>query len=637
MRHLRLILFYTLFPLLCGAQLVRVPIIRKGDMQKKNSSTRTQSLSAMQLPFWDDFSFNNSHYYPSDTMWTYGQSVWVNNGMGINAPSLNVATFDGLDSLGKPYSVNDVLAKGYADKLISRPLRMDLVTGTQRDSVYIFFMYQFQGNGEPPDPGDELTLWFKDETGAWTNVWSITENATSNDSVFIPIKIPITESKYFFESFQFQFKNFGRLSGPFDGWNLDYVYVSNGKKQYSPIFSDFPDRTIATPMTSLFKQYRSIPTKHFLENPTSLLTNPSFKVGNMRLDLDQPIGFNSRYKIASRVSKVVTVSDTITLDLGADTKIVKSGGTGILSTIQLPDVTGIDPKADSIAIKFEIKANSGDNRVKKQTVTNIGDYDSLVYKNIDFRHNDTTSTNFILRNYYAYDDGTGEYAATLTYPGNKVLYRYDLKYSQPDTLVAVDIYFTHSGDESNQVVKLLVTDSLSDDLNFSLLQQDVVVTRTEKSKFTRVNLGEAILVRDHFYIGWRQNTNSTIGVGVDYSSDSGDKIFVNFTGAWIPNQDVHGNLMIRPVFGNGKVQVVSGLEQGEQTHSYPNPNRGNFFLPMEASQIFITDVTGKQISFHQEFCNEAIEIRLASSNAGMYVLRYLEGTQWRTEKIMVLP
>ncbi len=637
MRHLRLILLYILFPLFCGAQLVRAPIIRKGESQKKNSTARTQTLSAMQLPFWDDFSFNNSLYFPNDTLWAYGQSVWVNSGMGINSPTLNVATFDGLDSLGKPYSVNDVLAKGYADKMISRPLRMDLVTGTQRDSVYIFFMYQFQGNGEPPDPGDALTLWLKDNTGTWTNIWSISEDSASNNSIFIPVKIPITDPKYFFDNFQFQFKNFGRLSGPFDGWNLDYVYVSNGKKQYSPIFSDFPDRAVSTPLTSLFTQYRSIPAKHFLENPNTMLTHPSFKVGNMRLDLDQPIGFNSRYKIATRVSKVVTVSDTITLELGADTKIIKAGGTDILNTNKLPDVSGIDSKADSIAIKFEIKANSGDNRVKKQTITNIGDFDSLVYKNIDFRYNDTTSTNFILRNYYAYDDGSGEYAATLTNPGNKVLYRYDMKYSQPDTLIAVDIYFTHSGDESSQLVKLLITDSLSDATAYSLLQQDVVVTRTEKSKFTRIPLAEAVLVKDHFYIGWKQNTASTIGVGVDFSSDSGDKIFVNFTGVWIPNTDVHGNLMIRPVFGNGTISVISAVEEEQTSRVYPNPNRGIFFLSKDASQISITDVTGKPISFQREFTNEASEIRLSTISTGMYIVRYLDGKNIRTEKIMVLP
>ena len=94
------------------------------------------------LPFWDDFS-SIRNGKPDNKLWEYSESVWVNDGLGINPPSLNVATFDGLDSLGKPYNVNDVLAKGYADKLISAPIRMDLVSEADRSRVFIGFFYEY--------------------------------------------------------------------------------------------------------------------------------------------------------------------------------------------------------------------------------------------------------------------------------------------------------------------------------------------------------------------------------------------------------------------------------------------------------------------------------------------------------------
>ena len=107
----------------------------------------------MSLPFWDDFSFSNSPYYPHDTLWQNGKSVSLNFGIGINPPSLGVVTFDGLDSIGKPYDVNNALAKGYADSLVSRPISLDLVPTALRTTVYMSFYYQFMGNGEAPDPG----------------------------------------------------------------------------------------------------------------------------------------------------------------------------------------------------------------------------------------------------------------------------------------------------------------------------------------------------------------------------------------------------------------------------------------------------------------------------------------------------
>jgi hypothetical protein len=133
--------YYLFFFLLCSlsgfGQFTLTPVLRN-NTAKQGVTSRAKETTPKKLPFWDDFSFAEGPT-PVDSLWQFGQSVWLNNGIGINPPSLGVVTFDGLDSIGNPYNINDVLAKGFADHLVSQPVKLDLVDPTQRPSVYISF------------------------------------------------------------------------------------------------------------------------------------------------------------------------------------------------------------------------------------------------------------------------------------------------------------------------------------------------------------------------------------------------------------------------------------------------------------------------------------------------------------------
>ena len=191
------ILLLTRHSVFC--QFIVVPIPKEAT-EKKKDSYRTQSIDPVVLPFWDDFSSVRDGY-PKSNLWEFGKSVWVNDGMGINPPSLNVATFDGLDSLGKPYNVNDVLAKGFADKLVSAPIRMDLLSAADRTRIFISFFYEFHGNGEPPDVGDLLSLSFKNSSGGWEVIWSKENDGTLSKDKFEQLIIPITADRFFHDNF----------------------------------------------------------------------------------------------------------------------------------------------------------------------------------------------------------------------------------------------------------------------------------------------------------------------------------------------------------------------------------------------------------------------------------------------------
>ena len=138
------------------------------------------------LPFFDDFSnlsafldsnsllcndtvYNTSpsKVYPNHLYWI-DSSVYINQTYAYQPPTYGTATFDGLNKAGTPH--NEALDYGLADALTSKPifLRVTLV-----DTVYLSFYYQATGYGDSPETSDSLLLEFKDASGNWTHVWSV--------------------------------------------------------------------------------------------------------------------------------------------------------------------------------------------------------------------------------------------------------------------------------------------------------------------------------------------------------------------------------------------------------------------------------------------------------------------------------
>src|SRR5688572_25983083 len=96
---------------------------------RNNEAARTQA-DDLSLPFFDDFSFtpvnvleDTSSNHPLDSIWMNSRSVWVSSGIGINEPSKNVASFDGINAKGFAYT-NVQLASGLCDTLWSRPIKL---------------------------------------------------------------------------------------------------------------------------------------------------------------------------------------------------------------------------------------------------------------------------------------------------------------------------------------------------------------------------------------------------------------------------------------------------------------------------------------------------------------------------------
>ncbi|MBA4055923.1 MAG: hypothetical protein C0490_14510, partial [Marivirga sp.] len=506
--------------------------------KQRPSTARVKEIIPKSLPFWDDFSFtpvndttNVLSNYPLDTLWVNNYTIWINNGIGIQPPSVNVATFDGLDSAFLPYS-EQVLTNGLRDSLVSQAIKLGEpeVSVAERNNVYLSFFYQWQGNGEAPDPSDYLRVEFKNDVGLWETVLTIYPKASFTRTEFYDTLIKVDGDRFFHNTFQFRFKNYGRQSGPYDTWNLDYVYLN---KNRSVTDTDFPDQAISTTLTSLFNKYISIPYHHFLS--TNSVTAPTFDVSN-NLNEFTDLTYLTEGTFRNYINGSFT--DTFISNLGInDTSAINDDGSGIIFPLEsrkvtmeyLPDATNntqFDPIADSVRIRLKVKLFTGDTFDPK-TNGYANDYD-LNYIPLDFRVNDTINAHYVLKDYYAYDDGIAEYAAGLTQAGNRGAILFEMLTEAVDTVVAIDIYVPDYGLTSNLTVDFYVykdEDGRPGDIIYSI--PSFSVQRKGLNSFQRIRILEPFLVEDKFYIGWKAPVGGSLKIGLDLNNDAGDKIFVN--------------------------------------------------------------------------------------------------------------
>lgn len=620
------------------SQFTIVPL-PKEKTTKADYSARTQELTPMPLPFWDDFSFSNRPDAPHDTLWSSSNSVSLNMGLGINPPSLGVATFDGLNEFGSPYVPNESLAKGIADSLVSRPIALDLVPLGERGSVFLSFYYQPEGNGEAPDPGDQLRVLFKNASGAWITVSTIENDGSLDPSVFKQILIPVAGDDYFYNGFQFAIQSYGRLSGPYDTWNVDYVYLNKGRNASD---TSYPDRTISIPLTSMLNGYYSMPIDHFMEDPALHLTPPlltlhnlEFIPGNTTQSDVQPINYDSEDSVfvyRDETETIYTHQLDLATSIGNPLQPLEFRKTPIQTP---PDLSSLSVLDSAVRIKLKLWINSGDN-VVPSTADPLGDYNTIKYAPIDFRHNDTTHVEYMLDNYYAYDDGTAEYGASLNQPGALLAYLFTLNTLKRDTLVAIDFYFPEFGEDIGQSIEVQILRDLSGDPGSFLHKQTVGVVRGAKNKFWRLGLDRLVGVKDQFYVGWKQSTSTSLPIGLDKNTNSGDKIFFNTTGEWEPNINLTGSLMIRPVFGKGKA-VTTGLPTQEinPLHFYPNPSNGSFMVTGDVKVIEVFDITGKAVASTIEKTPDGQRVQLLHAHPGLYILRLFSSQGVSSHRIKV--
>lgn len=577
-----------------------------------------QGQAVLTLPFWDDFS--TSGLIPDSDKWVNSENVRISNGIGKNAPSLNVAVFDGVTASGSPYNATSLI-NGATDSLISQVIDLSNLPIEQRDSVYLSFFWQINGNGELPDSEDSLVLQFKEPSGVWQSVWNQTGGVDNESEEFQQVLVKV-ERALFHNEFQFRFRSYSRLAGPFDTWLVDYIYLNDSRHANDIAYLD---RSLTRKPSFLTAPYAAMPTEQFFAYPGKYLVDTDAEFLNLN-SFFQPVQFSTIVR---------DVVNDVELERMNDDQVANPlpGAFERRSFTSDPlSANNIDRGADSLLLETSYFINSGDNFFIESINPGV---DTVFSTNIDYRINDTVKVVTVIDDYFAYDDGDPDFAAGINQAGGQLAYQY---FAETNALLThVDINFPFV-QQTGEPISIFVWSKLDNDPQSILFQDPYSVLRPDEIGDLRAyRLDTPIFVQDTFYIGFQQATNEFLAVGLDKNQDSGDKMFFNVSGEWRPNETVNGSFLMRPRFD--KEIAVNFVPAGEAAPSevkvYPNPSNGEFYIAGEVAELKIFDnwAQAKTIRVREE--RNGVWVDLSSNKKGIYLLKFLRQGKVVTKRVIL--
>ncbi|TAF68185.1 MAG: T9SS C-terminal target domain-containing protein [Cytophagales bacterium] len=564
---------------------------------KKANNTKKQIQSTLSLPFFDDFS--TSQNTPSATLWEANGGTYLSNTIALNSISTNVVVFDGIAANGNPYDVTNSLAKGLTDQLTSLPI--NLAGMSNASNIFMSFYWQPEGLGELPDTDDSLRLQFKDLNNNWITVWK-TQGGTPNTQFRQQI-IAIQQNIYLHAQFQFRFQSFGRQSGIYDHWLLDYVYINQNRNIGDAFIRDI---ACTDAPTSLLKKYTAMPIEQFLTNPTAFLNNSVTMRFNNLNSIFNVISFNATLEELAQGSSLGTIL--------TGSQLINGGERGILLTANI-NAAAIPLTNQPKILRYKFNINTGDN--------------NTTIPPIDLRLNDTISRITYLQDYFAYDDGSAEYALALNQRFARAAYRFIAP--QADTLTEIAINFARiEKNLTGESFVLAVWKTLTPTNEGALFAKSFSFTYpTNKDGFIRFKLDVPVVVKDTFYIGWQQTSNNKLGVGFDKNTNSNTEIFYSIDRVWIPlDSNEKGSLLLRPIFGSTVLPPITALDNDptlqntSQWLAMPNPTEDEICLQNTQENapsialLHLYDTQGKLLLQSSTPC-----IYLKNYPTGIYILR----------------
>ncbi|MBB6325442.1 hypothetical protein FHS59_001057 [Algoriphagus iocasae] len=600
--HIILTLFLILnLGLVSGsrAQIVEFAPIHKTKIPKRSlESYRIQEVNS--VPFWDDFSQG------LDTLSWDLDGVSYTETIGIDAPSIGQVLFNGVDANGKPYSLSqrDI---GITDILTSKSFDL---SGQSSNSLFLSFFWQAGGKAEFPDGNDQFSLQFLDENGSWITVWTRLGGIEEDRNKFNQSIVQVTPA-FQHEVFQFRFVADGRQIGPFDSWILDYVYLNYNRSE-NDLF--YKDRSLTQPNQVSLGDFGAYPYELFGNNQSGLWTT----IQNQFFNLE------NRFRA---MEYSIQVRDTLS-----------NSSISINQNTPFNPVPNSNERRNFGSAEFEeVPAPNGESMLEITTSLVTGDdnyfevngTDTTFFSEVDFRLNDSVKTYFPLRDYFAYDHGSADYAAGINQKSGMLA----VKYETPEEVYikGISINFTNAN-QANQAIDILVWEDLEKDPIYR--REDLIPVKEAGQEFLYYSLDTNIQVQGEFYIGYAQFTNDFIHVGLDKSNDTGDKLFYNVLGAWQQNDQVQGSMMIRP-----HVSLEAPFEdiiapEGRLKY-YPNPVEN--FLNMEGSfsELRIFDSFGREIFLTREHSQEGEIINFTGQRPGIYVINVVTEAGPNSIRILV--
>lgn len=604
------------------AQIVERPLPNILKTQSKNTISSidqaNQSQSTVNIPFWEDFS--TSFQIPSVSKWSNSDNVRISNGLGINAPSLNVAVFDGVDVNGAPYNASSLL-NGATDSLTSQLIDLSTLGADQSDSVYISFFWQLNGNGEIPDSEDSLVLQFKNTLGEWTNAWSQTGGRDNETGEFTQVLVQVPQ-RFFHAEFQFRFQSYSRLAGAFDTWLVDYIFL-NQSRHPNDIAS--VDRALTKRPSYLIGPYSAMPTEQFFANPSRYLVETGAELLNLN-SFFQPIQY-------STIVRELT-ADVLLETLNNETVVNPLTGAFERRSITSPILNSnlLDTSADSLLLETTYFIRSGDNFFIEDINPGV---DTTFNQLVDYRVNDTVRITTVIDDYLAYDDSDPDFAAGINQRGGQLAYAYFAESRALLTHIDINFPFVQ---QAGEPIEVFVWSKLDGQPESIVFQDPFSVLRPGSiGELRAYQLDTPVFVQDTFYIGFQQATNEFLAVGLDKNKDTGDKMFFNVSGEWTANESVQGSFLMRPRFDKtiASTFVAPAEVAPAPPNIYPNPSSGRIFVEGSIESLNVFDNWGQQSPFSTKRGEGGLWIDLSKSKKGIYLLKFFKEGKLFTRRIIL--
>lgn len=606
-----IIYFLAIFSL--SAQIEKlVPLSSHPVLNEKTNNSFLQKkmnkrVAAISLPFFDDF--YQSDIYPDPNLWE-DNFVFINSTFPKEAITVGVATFDGTNSVGKPYSLVSN-ASGPADKLTSNPI--DLSGLTSSDEVYLSFFFLSGDFGERPTaPNDLIRVQFIDTSGNWNTMWQT--SVLSPDSmrqVFIKVDTP-----YLYNNFQFRFQSVGNLNGANDTWHIDYVKLDKNRDTIAE--ANIKDMAYEFLPPSILKNYYVMPYNQF--DTTDLAETIKIVVRNNFINTTTDIVDFYEAEVENTSTTIATFNGP-SRDFGPLTR-----NTILYPKFSVPTDLTDDTVVIKIDYRFDVSAEAGE--------------PAKVLANNKVTHRQVFS------NYFAYDDGTPERGYWVS---GLDFYKMAVKYSMknPDTLQAIKMKFISVRPDnylarfSVCVWKNFTRNSVYNESDLIYFQSGLKITdliaesgvdtlndyfyAPIKPQFLLNGATYPLVLNDTFAIGLIVEGKESLAIGFDRNNNfSVNNFYVDGVTKW-RQSDINGTMMINPVVGKALPSYLTSIRpnknQSYEIKVFPNPAREELFIEgiSEQSLIEIFSLNGTLLK-HIEL-NQSAYISIDELPSALYVMR----------------
>ncbi len=397
----------------------------------------------------------------------------------------------------------------------------------------------------------------------WQRVWAsegmfldtFKVNYLKTDSgYFKQVMIPITDTTYFRNDFQFRFFNYASIASDnlqswqsnCDYWSVDFIYLNYGRSREDTTYEYI---TFADRAPSFLKEYENMPFPQYRNDPTNSIKG----------------GFKMHISNMDNINQTANYFYDVNNDAGGDVYDYDGGSWSLevfndcgyitYTPFASPPVKGVFPPfGNRDSAYFDITHYLIGDQV-------LGLSDTLKYRQEFY-------------NYYAYDDGSAEFGYGLTPAGSELAYQFTL--NTRDTLRAIQMFFNKTLTGANeQFFYLTVWKDLNGKPGDIIYIQERVKPVFEDSlyKFHTYHLDSIVPVQGTFYVGWIQTTTHNLNVGFDAYNDASSHIFYNTSGVW-DRTSYTGSLMIRPVLGKKlKDDPILKSDNVDYFIVSPNPSR----------------------------------------------------------------